>query len=219
MASLSEAEQRDFQSAGTKVQYEHEAALLLEGGRERDLFILVDGYVKVTAAGQAGADILLAIRGPGDLVGEFSLLDEHPRTASVFAVGAVVAVRIGQSRFHGFVERHPEVYRKITNSVLAKMRSSTHYRVSSRTLDAKARLAQVLFDLAERYGEWKPDGLMIIMPLTQFELGALAAVGESTAERILKDFRDAGLVRTRYRQVLVKDLAALGAISRPEHET
>jgi CRP-like cAMP-binding protein len=139
-------------------------------------------------------------------------MDSGERTATVSAVGAVVAVRIGRTRFQEFAARHPDADHRIALSVLGKMRTAIRRRAEARTWDARARLAAVLHELATDYGEPVPEGTMIGMSLSQFELGGLAAVAESTAERVLKGLRQDGLVLTRYRRIVVCDLAALAAI-------
>lgn len=91
------------------------------------------------------------------------------------------------------------------------MRLATERRVDARVWDARARLARILYELASDYGEPTPEGVMIALPLTQSDLGALAMVAESTTERLLKDFRKRGLLLTRYRRTVVLDMAALEA--------
>ncbi|MEO3788011.1 Crp/Fnr family transcriptional regulator [Actinocorallia sp. B10E7] len=203
MDSLTAAERAAFLAAGTRMQYEHESTLILQGNMDREVYLLVDGFVRVTATSDTGNTALLAFRAKGDLVGEFSVLDEKPRSATVEAVGALVAVRISEVRFWRLLNEAPGIHHKITKSVLLKMRMATGHRVASRALDARGRLARVLYELSRRHGVPKKEGIEITLPITQFELGALASVSESTTERILKDFRESGLIRTHYRRVLI----------------
>ncbi len=56
---------------------------------------------------------------------------------------------------------------------------------------------------------------MIRIPITQSELGELAGVAVSTAERVLKDLRRQGVVSTRYREITIRDLSYLDSIRFP----
>ncbi len=56
-----------------------------------------------------------------------------------------------------------------------------------------------------------PDGTIRI-PITQSELGDLAGVAVSTAERVLKDLRKQGAVSTRYREIMIRDIDYLDSI-------
>jgi CRP/FNR family transcriptional regulator, cyclic AMP receptor protein len=95
--------------------------------------------------------------------------------------------------------------------VLGKVRESTVRRAAERTWGAKGLLAQELYDLAAKYGERGPRGVVRV-PITQAELGQLAGVPVSTTERVLKEFRALGLIATRYGATEVRDMAALEAI-------
>src|SRR5713226_7566089 len=99
--------------------------LLAEGDRSTHLFLLVDGCVKVTAGNEDGHVALLAIRVGGDLVGELSCLDGHPRAATVTAAGHLVARTISQPQFHLFLRDHPFAALAVSASVGDKLRSAT----------------------------------------------------------------------------------------------
>lgn len=214
LAALSAEERDNLLKSGTEVGYAHGAMLIVQGERGEEVFVLLSGFVKVTAVDENGDEALLAVRSRGDLVGELAALDGAPRTATVSAIGKVVAVRVSRARFLEFLARHPPAASKILESVLAKFRAATEKRVAARSADARLRLAQVLHELATRYGEPTSEGVAIALPLTQFDLSKLAMLGESTTERVLREFRKAGLVETRYRKIVVRDLAALEYVRR-----
>jgi CRP-like cAMP-binding protein len=94
-------------------------------------------------------------------------------------------------------------------SLTEKLRATTSKRIAARSLDPATLLARTLHELAIAYGTPSAEGIVIDLPLTQADLGGLAAVAQSTAERILKDFRDQGILLSRYRQSVVLDLEAL----------
>jgi CRP-like cAMP-binding protein len=95
--------------------------------------------------------------------------------------------------------------------VVSKLRSESERHAAERNWGARERLAQVIYGLATGYGEKSDDGQIIIpLPLTQMELGALAGVAVSTTERVLAEFRREGLVQTGYREIAVRDMACLG---------
>jgi CRP/FNR family cyclic AMP-dependent transcriptional regulator len=177
------------------------------------LYVLTDGMVKVTVAAESGTETMLAVRSRGDLIGEFAVLDGEPRTATARAVGAVSAIRISRARFTEFGQRYPAAQTTITKSLVAKMRAATERHAAERTCGARERVAQVLYELAEDYGEQAGDGAVVIpLLITQSELGELAGVAVSTTERVLGDLRKEGVIATRYRKIAIRDMAVLGAI-------
>lgn len=120
----------------------------------------------------------------------------------------VTALRVGGGAFLALADRSPAFRAAVTRCLLAKMRASDERRAAERVWDAKERLAQVLYDLGEKCAQPGSDGLIRI-PITQSELGDLAGVAVSTAERVLKDLRRQGAVSTRYREIAIRDMANL----------
>jgi CRP-like cAMP-binding protein len=153
---------------------------------------------------------MLAVRARGDLIGEFAVLDGMPRAATARAVGTVGTVRISGTRFTEFADAHPAAFPAITRSVVAKLRAESERHAAERNWGARERLAQVIYDLAVEYGEKSEDDEVVIpLPLTQMELGALAGVAVSTTERVLGDFRKEAIIATGYREVIVRDVGRL----------
>ena len=212
MASLSAAERQELLSAGTPVRFGRGEILLRQGEPGGMLFVVVAGFAKVTAAA-AGSDVMLALRGRGDLLGEFTVIDDKPRTATVVAIGALAAVRIGRGRFMAFCDQNPAANRKIMQSLTDKVRRASDRRAAAGAADARVRIAAVLCDLAVEHGAARPDGSLLLPPLAQAELGAFAAVAGSTVERVMHDLRAKGIVASGYRKTVVLDLAALRAMA------
>jgi CRP/FNR family transcriptional regulator, cyclic AMP receptor protein len=211
VGGLPEADRASLLAAGTPVRFEDDQIMLVQGATGDFVLVLTSGLVKVVVAAESGAETTLAIRSRGDLVGEFALLDDKPRTATVRAVGEVAALRVGGGAFLSVAGGSRAARVAVTRYVMGKLRESTERRAAERVWDARERLAQVLYELGRDHAEPGPDGTIRI-PLTQSDLGDLAGVAVSTAERILKDLRRQGVVSTRYREITINDMAHLGAI-------
>jgi CRP/FNR family cyclic AMP-dependent transcriptional regulator len=208
---LPDAERAALLETGTPLRFEDDEILLVQGDAGDFLYVLTSGFVKVIVEAVSGAQTTLAIRSRGDLVGEFALFDNKPRTATARAAGPVTALKIGGSAFLGLAGRSPAVQATVTRYLLAKMRATTERRAAERIWDAKERLAQVLYELGRQRAQPDPDGTIRI-PITQSELGELAGVAVSTAERVLKDLRKQGAVSTRYREITIRDMDYLDSI-------
>jgi CRP-like cAMP-binding protein len=211
---LSEAERAALLAAGVPCRFDDDQILLVQGEAGDFLYVLTGGLVKVIVEAESGAQTTLAIRSRGDLMGEFALLDDKPRTATARAAGPVTALKIGGAAFLAIAGQSRAIQATVTRYLLSKMRDTTERRAAERVWDAKERLAQVLYDLGQKHAEPGPDG-MIRLPITQGELGDLAGVAVSTAERVLKDLRKQGAVTTRYREITIRDMAYLGSIRFP----
>jgi CRP-like cAMP-binding protein len=218
VGQLPEAERAALLAAGAPFRFEDDQILLVQGDAGDFLYVLISGLVKVIVEAESGAQTTLAIRSRGDLMGEFALLDNKPRTATARAAGSVTALKVGAAAFMAITGQSPAAATTVTRYLLSKMRSTTERRAAERVWDARERLAQVLYELGQKHAEPGPDG-MIRLPITQGELGELAGVAVSTAERVLKDLRKHGAVATRYREITIRDMAYLGSIRFPREKS
>lgn len=215
VADLPDSERAVLLAAGDPYHFGDEQVLLVQGDLGDYAYVLVSGLVKVVVAAESGARTTLAIRSRGDLVGEFALLDDKPRTATASAIGPVVALKVRGSAFLRVIGQSPAAQSAITRYLLFKMRSAAERRAADRVWEASERVAQVLFDLGQRHAEHRPDG-SLRLPITQGDLGDLAGVAVSTAERVLKDLRRQGVVATRYREITIRDMNCLAGLRFPQ---
>ncbi|MEV0177262.1 Crp/Fnr family transcriptional regulator [Streptomyces sp. NPDC050803] len=217
LGGLGAAARRELGERGELVSFERGALLIEEGDSTSDVFVLCSSYVKVTASLPGGGWTLVAVRMSGDLVGELAGMSGAPRSASVIACGTgpVTALRLRWSDFDQVRQARPEVLRQLQESVSRKLAAATRRRVDYRRRSPAVRLARVLVEMADDFGQ-SVRGREVILPmdLKHLEWGELIGVSESTAYRALRELRD--LVDAQHRRVIVTDLTGLRALAEQE---
>lgn len=208
---LPEAERSALLSIGVPVHFAADEFLVRQGDVGECFYVVTEGMVKVAVAVETGAETTLAMRGPGDLIGEFAAIDGKPRTATASAVGRVTAIRVARAGYDELIKRHPVILSTVTQYLVSKVRAATDRHVAERTWEARQLLAQVLYEFAERQGKRLKDGAVLV-PITQSELGKMTGVGVSTTERELAKLRKAGTIDTRYGSIVVRDMGDLADI-------
>ena len=83
-----------------EVQFTDGQAVTVEGEPGDAFYVLVDGQLRVSRHGKTIRDL-----GPGDFLGEISLIDGRPRTASAVAIGPVNALAIERPAFQELMDR------------------------------------------------------------------------------------------------------------------
>jgi CRP-like cAMP-binding protein len=184
-------------------------ALFHQGGASDRVVVLLSGRVKVSTVTQEGKEIVLAFRGPGDLLGELSAIDGEPRSATVEAVEAVEALAISASDFRSFLIAHPEVALLLLQMLSRRLRDADRKRVEYGAHDTVGRVAARLVELVERYGEPAGAGLRIGLPLSQEELAGWTGASREAVSKALQTLRKVGWVLTERRRITVLDLEAL----------
>lgn len=84
-------------------------ALLTEGEEGRGLFLIASGLVEVVGEDGDGDELRIATLGPGDVVGEISLVLRRPANATVRALHPTVALSLARDQFHEAIKQHPEL--------------------------------------------------------------------------------------------------------------
>lgn len=204
------ADDRDaLLSLGRTVALENGATLIREGECSYDVYVLLSGWYKVLATGDSGREVVMAIRTGGDIVGELASLDGQPRIATVRAVGHCETRRIGQSDFRRYLASHPDAALLVTRSVAEKLRSATRRRLELSTSSLPERLARILVELGQSYGLATQEGIVVGVALTQTDLAALVGAADPTVHRALTALRRDGVISTKYRKIVIRDLAEL----------
>ena len=103
--------------------------LVRQFAKDADLMIILDGSAKIKSF--SGEEIAAA--GPGSVIGEMSLIDEKPRSATVVAAGQVKAASISNSELWGLMDSEPQIAKVILLNI-------------ARILTARLRAANVALD-------------------------------------------------------------------------
>lgn len=184
--------------------------LLVEDEADTHVEIIQQGHVKVTAT-VGGEPKLLAIRLPGDLVGEMAAFAGGRRSATVTASVDVFSTVIQRAAFLEFLARHPEVSAQVTATLGRRLRWANERRLEFSAFPVHVRLARILSEIAASCGE-QVEGGRLITVVSQAELATLVGAGEDTVQRGLRKLRERKLVRTRYHGIVVLDEPGLRAL-------
>jgi CRP-like cAMP-binding protein len=169
--------------------------LFLAGDAGDGCYRVEKGLLKVTMHSAAGSERILAILGPGAIVGELAMLDGLPRSASVVAVRDSELAFISRAKFEAITSQHPEVYKHLVAVLASRLRETDAVIAAESFLPLRGRVAITLLELAEHFGE-KVDGNRIVIrqKFGQGELAALAGIARENVNRILADWKRRKLV-------------------------
>lgn len=209
LAALNEQQLRELLRQGHHEHHEAGSVLFREGTASGTVVLLNDGRVKITSVTEDGQEALLAIRGPGDVLGELGALDGTPRSATVTAVDDVDALVVPARAFRSLVRRDGRLALEILQIVNDRLRDADRKRVEFGALDTPNRVALRLLELARRYGQPAGDATDITLPLTQDELAGWVGSSREALTKALRTFRDRGWIETGRRQITILDENAL----------
>ena len=194
---------------GVAVVHGPDMPVFREGDASHAVYVVVRGAVRIEVGTPTGDRLVLAMKGPGELVGELGALDGRPRSASAVTVGKVELRQISVAEFLDALERDGPLAVQLLRLLSAELRASDDRTANRRSADVATRVARCLCELADRFGEHNARAASVELQLTQDDLaGWVGATREATA-RALRRFRDDGCVRTGRGRLTVVDLDCL----------
>ena len=139
-ADLSAAEARELWTSARRIYVPPGDLVVREGERGESLFIILSGDLEVTKR-DGGRDVPLARRTTGDFIGEMSLLEAAPRTASVRALTGSELLVIEPQDFRRLLEGRPQTATTLLRTVAGRLRSTEASLIQSDKLASLGTLA------------------------------------------------------------------------------
>ncbi|MGW1157167.1 Crp/Fnr family transcriptional regulator [Streptomyces sp. NPDC002513] len=200
-----EAEDRSALLAlGRELTFSPRMVLVHQHEPSSHVLFLVRGWTKVTAAAANGYEALLALRGPGDIVGESAALTGRPRSATVTALEPVRATAVESERFKDFLNRSPAVSFALLGLTADRTRAADRRRLEFASMSVRERFAVLLLDLARTHGRRTADGIELAVPLSKQELAGSVGASREMVQRLLRELRDREAVVTGRRTLLIR---------------
>jgi CRP/FNR family cyclic AMP-dependent transcriptional regulator len=152
--------------------------------------------VKVHVELEDGRDVIVAILGPGEIVGEMSMVDREVQSGSVMTLEDSVLFWIDREAFQSCLGTMPRLAQNL-NDVLSRRLRVVNERIRAlATLDVYGRIAHHLLVLANEYGELVEGGTRIPIRLTQGDLASLVGASRVRVNQALVLLKRRGAIST-----------------------
>ncbi len=195
LSGLPEHLSADLFTAATPVELDTDEVLFVAGDAGDGCYRVEDGLLKVTMMSRAGNERILAFFGRGAIVGELSIIDGLPRSASVVAVRDAKLSFLSRAAFENFAKKRPEVYKSLVTLIAARLRETDAALAAGSFLPLRGRVACTLLELAQDFGQDVGAGRIVIrQKIGQSDLAAMAGIARENVSRILNDWKRRKLV-------------------------
>lgn len=196
---LSEDDRALVESLCLRRTYRKGAVIFLDGDDAGDVLLIQSGQIKLTVSSQDGREVLLGVRGAGEIIGEMALIDSSPRSASAFALTTPTDVLVISVRdFKRLVDTEFGFTRGLLDEMVRKVRDSTMHQLELGLDDVAGRVARRLNELGKRFGVHQDDGsLAFKSPITQQELADWSGVSRQAVVKELARLREMGWLETK----------------------
>lgn len=159
------------------------------------VYLLIEGTVKIYVTQADGREVILAFLGPGDTVGEMSLVDSSGRSANVVTTEPSRLLWMDRASFQSALRTLAPLANNLVRLLSHRLRFANEQIQALCTLDVPGRVARQILAMAERYGCQQAGGeVRIPLRLTQSDLAELVGASRERVNQVIVDFKHRGYI-------------------------
>jgi len=208
---------RDFLfGLGVRRRFGAGETLVRQGDPTDHVLVLMSGWVRVFCTSANGHEVLVALRGPGDVIGDQAALHSGVRTNSVQTLEPVLAVQLKSDQLRYCVRNRPNIALAMIRQLSERLREAESARVDFAALDVAQRVATYLLQLARQHGVAERGGVALRMPLSQQDIANRVGASRRAVARSLAVLRERRIVSTFRRRIVIVQPDVLEAFAHSE---
>lgn len=177
-----------------KRRFKRGEVVVEQGHKSNTLFILLTGRARVITADKRGREVILATLQPGDYVGEMSLIDNQPHSATVRAEVQTDMLALGRAEFARCLPENSSMAYAIMKGLVQRLRQADRKIESLALMDVYGRVARALLEFAQP----DRDGHLTVRDrISRQDIAKMVGASREMVSRVMKDLEERGFVETR----------------------
>jgi CRP/FNR family transcriptional regulator, cyclic AMP receptor protein len=165
-----------------------------EGDRGDHLLVIVKGRLRVTLIDIDGDETILRELGPHDYLGELSLLDGLPRSASAVALETTELLRISRDPFLALIAKRPSIALKVMSRIVADLRRATEQIRTMSMSDLRGQVVRCHIQIALEKGLTVGPRIEIRPQPPRLEVARRIGCRPESVSRALKELSTGGFM-------------------------
>ena len=193
-AMLTQTQAESLAGAVGKKRFKRGEFIVEQGKRFGSLFIILAGRARVVVTDRRDREVILATMHPGDYVGEMSLIDHEPHSATVEAEVQTDALVLGGEDFTRCLLENTTTMTAVMKGLVQRLRAADRKIESLALMNVYGRVANVLLDSAVP----NLDGVRIIRDkISRQDIAKMVGASREMVSRVMKDFEEQGFIEAR----------------------
>ncbi|MBX3075892.1 Crp/Fnr family transcriptional regulator [Candidatus Obscuribacterales bacterium] len=177
------------------------------------IYFIEKGRVRVTRLSPEGKTVILALLGPGELIGEAAWeLGEHDSYAETLEESRIY--QISREAFQNYIRENPEFGLRLIEILGVRLKQAQARIEDLVFRQVPSRVARLLLTLAESHGRVTPSGIRVEFPLTHQEIADMVGSSRVTVTQILNKFRSSQWIEIESKRVTIHNMDALEELVR-----
>ena len=206
---LTPSQAESVSEAVIKRRFKRGELIVEQGKKSNALFIILTGRARVLTTDARGREVILANLSPGDYIGEMSLIDNEPHSASVRAEVQTDVLMLGRVEFARCLPENTSMAYAVMKGLVQRLRHADRKIESLALMDVYGRVARALLEASEL----DANGQAVIRDkVSRQDLAKMVGASREMVSRVMKDLEERGYIETLdNNSVLIKErLSTLG---------
>jgi len=183
--------------------------IYIPGDSAGSVYFLRQGRVKLSVLSETGKEIAIDIIQPGEIFGEFALVDEAPRSNMTQALDDMLMWAFSKRDFTQLLASLPKLALSYIRLV-GDRRRRMEKKLSDITSKAvSGRVCELLHELSTSSAEVETAATDFLIPLTHHDVASLIGAARQTTTTVLNDLERCGIIELGRGWVRVKRLKEL----------
>ncbi len=189
-SGLTEGQLEMLAAGSARRSYPKGRTIVSEGEPSQSMYILLAGRAKVQRSDSEGKEVILAVLGAGEFIGEMSLIDDAPRSASVITIEPCEFMAVSKDAFKAMLAQNPEVAMNVMRGLVRRLREADKKIETLALLDVYGRVARVLLDFSENIGGER----VVKNKLPRQEIAKMIGASREMVSRVMKGLEIDGYI-------------------------
>jgi CRP/FNR family cyclic AMP-dependent transcriptional regulator len=193
-AMLTPAQAESLAGAVGKRRFKRGEYIVEQGKKCESLFIILAGRARVVVTDRRDREVILATLHPGDYLGEMSLIDHEPHSATVEAEVQTDALVLGGDDFNRCLLENNSTMTAVLRGLVQRLRSADRKIESLALMNVYGRVANVLLESVPP----NADNIRVIRDrISRQDIAKMVGASREMVSRVMKDFEEQGFIETR----------------------
>jgi CRP/FNR family transcriptional regulator, cyclic AMP receptor protein len=200
---LTPSQAESVSEAVIKRRFKRGELIVEQGKKSNALFIILTGRARVLTSDARGREVILANLAPGDYIGEMSLIDNEPHSATVRAEVQTDVLMLGRVEFARCLPENTSMAYAVMKGLVQRLRHADRKIESLALMDVYGRVARALIEASET----DSAGQVVIRDkVSRQDLAKMVGASREMVSRVMKDLEERGYIETlEDNSVLIKE--------------
>ncbi len=190
-STLTQAQAESVADSVVKRRFKRGECIVEQGKKSNCLAIVLTGRARVVTTDTRGREVILATMNPGDYIGEMSLIDNQPHSATVKAEVQTDVLILGRTEFARCLPENTSMAYAVMKGLVQRLRHADRKIESLALMDVYGRVARALLEFAQP----DKDGVLTIKDrVSRQDVAKMIGASREMVSRVMKDLEDRGFI-------------------------